>query len=161
MKMKRYLKIDEQGNVLKDIFTSIIHTTPDYIEIPRDFSDLLAKGLERVRWDGETIVEKKEIRLVVGTTQLPADGVTTCAICVRGDNLDDNEQVTISINGQLETITKLNHLELFTDEPGQFFIKLADNKYTARPSSHTIIAYLPDPEPEETEGDDNEEQEDV
>lgn len=159
MSMKRYLKLDSNGNVLKDIFTSIIYDSPEYVEIPRNSSDLLARGLEKVRWNGTELVEKDEIRLVVGTTQMPADGVTTCAICVRGDNLEDTDEVTISVNGQLETITKINHLELYTDEPGQFFIKLEDPNYTARPSSHTIIAYLP--EPEETEEDDTEEQEEV
>lgn len=140
---KKYIVVDDQGNILKDLLTTIDYSDkPEYIELPKHNISLLSKGTHKLRWDfdSKTLIEKTQIKLTVGTTRFPADGVSSVAICVRGDNIEPDDPVDILINNQRFTITKKDHIELVSDEAGVYEVSLSDSKYTASPSRYTIYA---------------------
>lgn len=139
MGYRRYIKVSEEGRVLKSRVTSGKMSDP-WKNVTGEAGDLLGKGFEKVLWHNGKLIEKEEIKLEVGSKFFPADGQTEVAIGIRGPTLDDDEEVKIAINDDTYTITKNNDILLSSEEPGMYIVSIDDIKYTGRPSTVTIVA---------------------
>ena len=148
---RRFVKISEDNSVLEDRMSRKKPVGDEWIEIPREQMHLLGLEPHKLRWDqNEGLVKKKRIRLSFGSRSFPADGETEVAIGIReenrilcDDNLGDNEEVPVKINGDIYNITKHNDIYLTSDKVGKFIVKVISPYHYATPGELVISAVEP------------------
>lgn len=134
----RYIKVSENGSILQDMMTSE-ELSPPWVPVPKPERVLLNRELYQIRWDGEHIVEKSPIQLVVGAKAWPADGTTPNAICIRGDIAPDHK-VHLAINGEGYDVSMNDDALLTSAKPGQYVITMDDPLYYCVPPTTVLMA---------------------
>lgn len=140
MAFRRFVVASEDGSVVKDYMGRQAPAGEGWFEIPVEQHHMLGLGPNRIRWDGEKLVEKPRIRLSVGAFTWPADGLSVNAVCVRGEALGSHTEVRVLVNGTVHMVTKNDDLLLTSESPGDFIIKVADPYFYAVPSEAKITA---------------------
>tara|TARA_Y100001973_G_C5206898_1_gene342113 strand:+ start:405 stop:854 length:450 start_codon:yes stop_codon:yes gene_type:complete len=146
MSNKKYIKVDPETNRVLQVLKTAVQS------LPEPWVDITGLSMPKVRefdalfYNVETgeFRTKEEVRLSVGSTLFLADGKDCVAISLRGDDLDDGEEVNISINGEIHVMTRKDDLVLYADEPGRFDVSVKDDKYFSIPRVKVIIAEEPE-----------------
>ena len=138
-KNKTFIRIDENDVIVQQSLTDI-DLEPPWIDIT-DIPKLEGHENFKKRYDREKheIRLKEIIELRVGTTAMTLGTDEKCCICVRGADLDPDEEVIIKINEQPHTITPSEDINLVVDEPGRYHVYVDDPKYYANPNSYMIV----------------------
>lgn len=146
MAFGKYILVNDDGEIVSSKISKR-SPGPQWRRLNTDEINLLNYGASRVIIRGKKMTgpmrHRTFIKIEPGDSRFPADGETVMSINVRGEDLGDNTRVKLTVNGHPYTATKKKHLEIVTDTPGLYNVKLADKRFWAHKPNQTIVAYDP------------------
>lgn len=88
------------------------------------------------------ITPRREVRVVISTTRIVADGED--AVSVRVEGIEPGESAQVRVNDDLISISHGDLLLVQSDQPGGFRITLEDHRFYARSAPPTVVAVPPE-----------------
>lgn len=124
-----YVIIDEYGKLVQRTYGHDIKSYP-WIALSKENNELTMANPAAYKYDHDgTVTKLKECLMIVSTTVFSADGEEDFSVSIRGQEVDDGDEVLISINGSEYFVPKDDHIEVTASSPGAFVVKMIDDRY--------------------------------